>query len=213
QGAHADSAAAGRRRARGQRRGDDEHALRAAARRPAAERQGRDPSHQHRRAAESTADRTRDPAAGGAARALQRVPHDAPSRSRAVGGRRKRPRGVTAMRSIRTVATFKLGFWAGLMAAAAFMRRAVPSRGGEESDELDLVAIMNGIELKSRATAFRGGSMLAWFGGIAVDLKDAELAPDARLDVRTLFGGIAIRTPPTWRVESTVRALAGGVDV
>src|SRR5262249_56503592 len=90
---------------------------------------------------------------------------------------------------------------------------AVQSRGGEESDELDLVAIMNGIEVKSRATAFRGGSMLAWFGGIAVDLKDAELAPDARLDVRTLFGGIAIRTPPTWRVESTVKALAGGVDV
>jgi hypothetical protein len=117
------------------------------------------------------------------------------------------------MRAFRALLTFKLGFWAGLMTAAAFMRRAVPSRGDEESDELELVAIMNGIELKSRATAFRGGSMLAWFGGIAVDLKDAELAPDARLEVRTLFGGIAIRTPPTWRVESTVKAFSGGVDV
>jgi hypothetical protein len=117
------------------------------------------------------------------------------------------------MRAVRTLATFKLGFWAGLMTAAAFMRRAVPSRGDEESDELDLVAIMNGIELKSRATAFRGGSMLAWFGGIAVDLRDAELADGARLDVRTLFGGIAIRVPATWRVESAVKALAGGVDV
>lgn len=40
--------------------------------------------------------------------------------------------------------------------------------GDEESDELGLVAVFNGIELKSRATAFRGGSMLAWLGGIAV---------------------------------------------
>jgi hypothetical protein len=30
--------------------------------------------------------------------------------------------------------------------------------------------------------------------------------------VQTLFGGIAIKAPPTWRVESNVKALAGGVD-
>ena len=55
--------------------------------------------------------------------------------------------------------------------------------------------------------------MLAWWGGIAVDLREAELAPDARLSVRTLFGGIAIKTPPMWRIESSVKALAGGFDV
>jgi hypothetical protein len=116
------------------------------------------------------------------------------------------------MRSLRSLLVFKLGFWTGLMAAAAFMRRAVPSRGDEESDDLALVAILDGIELKSRAKAFRGGSMLALFGGIAVDLREAELAPGARLEVRTLCGGIAIRTPPGWRVESTVKAFAGGIE-
>jgi hypothetical protein len=29
--------------------------------------------------------------------------------------------------------------------------------------------LRGGIELKSRAKAFRGGSMLSWFGGIGVD--------------------------------------------
>jgi hypothetical protein len=105
-------------------------------------------------------------------------------------------------------------FWErqGRATAAAFVRRAVRSRGDEDSDELALVAVFDGIDLKSRATAFKGGSMLAWFGGIAVDLRDAELAGGARLSVHTLFGGIAIKTPPSWRVESSVRALAGGVD-
>jgi hypothetical protein len=107
---------------------------------------------------------------------------------------------------------FKLGFWSGMTVAALFAKRALPSHGGEDSDELALVAIFDGIELKNRSKAFTGGSMLAWWGGISVDLREAELAPDARLSVRTLFGGIAIRTPPTWRVESNVKALAGGVE-
>ena len=78
---------------------------------------------------------------------------------------------------------------------------------------LRLVAIFDGIELKSRATAFTGGSMLAWFGGIAVDLRDANLAPGAQLSLHALFGGIAIKTPPSWRIESKGTALAGGIDV
>ena len=78
---------------------------------------------------------------------------------------------------------------------------------------IDLIAILNGVELKSRAQAFRGGSMFSWLGGIAVDLRDAQLTGDAHLDVHSVFGGIAIRVPATWRVESNVKAIAGGVTV
>jgi hypothetical protein len=99
-----------------------------------------------------------------------------------------------------------------MIGAAAFVRRAVPSRGHEESDELDLVAVFDGIDLKSQAKAFAGGSMLAWFGGIALDLQEAKLAPEARLSMHTLFGGIDIKTPPGWRVKSELKAFAGGVD-
>jgi hypothetical protein len=116
------------------------------------------------------------------------------------------------MAALRSLLIFKLGVWVGMMGAAAFVKRAVPSRGDEDSDDLALVAVFDGIELKSRASEFKGGSMLAWFGGISVDLREAELAPGARLTLRTLFGGIAIDTPPSWRIESNVTAVAGGVD-
>jgi hypothetical protein len=116
------------------------------------------------------------------------------------------------MRPLRGLLLVKLGAWAGMMAAAAFVRRAVPSLGDEESDELSLVAVFNGVTLKSRAKAFSGGSMLAWFGGIEADLREVELAPDARLSLHTLFGGIAVKTPPGWRLESELKAFAGGVD-
>jgi hypothetical protein len=116
------------------------------------------------------------------------------------------------MRLFRSLLIFKLGFWLGMATAARYVKRTVPSLGDEDSDELSLVAVFDGIDLRSRAKAFRGGSMLAWWGGIAVDLREAELAPGARLSVHTLFGGVAIKTPPSWRVESCVKALFGGVD-
>jgi hypothetical protein len=117
------------------------------------------------------------------------------------------------MRLLRGVLIFKLGALVGMMVAAAVFKRVVTSSGDEESDEVSLVAIFDGKELKSRAQAFRGGSMLAWFGGIEADLRDAELAPGAQLAVNAIFGGIELRTPPGWRIESDVKAIAGGISV
>src|SRR5262249_18372323 len=75
------------------------------------------------------------------------------------------------------------------------------------------VAIFDGIELENRSKAFKGGSMFSWFGGIAVDLREAELAPNAHLDLHSVFGGIAIRVPRGWRVETRTRGLGAGVAV
>jgi hypothetical protein len=117
------------------------------------------------------------------------------------------------MRLVRALLLFKLGFWTGILASGFLLKRVLPSRGDADSDEVALVASLGGVELKSRAKAFRGGSMFSWLGGIAVDLREAQLAPDARLDVRTVFGGIAIRVPPSWRIESDVKSLGGGVAI
>ena len=117
------------------------------------------------------------------------------------------------MRLLRTLGLLVVGTFAGFMAAAAVVKHAIPSRGDADSDEVALTAVFDGVEMKSRATAFRGGSMLAWFGGIAVDLREAQLAPDAHLSVHSLFGGIALRVPVGWKVESDVKAIGGGVAV
>ena len=117
------------------------------------------------------------------------------------------------MRAVGKLGLLLLGLFGGFMAAAAVVKRAVPSRGDAESDEVALMAVFDGAELRSKATAFRGGSMLAWYGGIDADLREAQLAPDARLSVTALFGGIALRVPPEWRIEKDLRAVAGGFDV
>jgi hypothetical protein len=117
------------------------------------------------------------------------------------------------MRPVRALALVGLGAAIGELASALFVKRALPSRGDEESDELALVAVFNGIDLKSRAQAFRGGSVFTWYGGVSLDLREATLAPGARLRVSAALGGVAIRVPPEWRIESSMTAFAGGVDV
>jgi hypothetical protein len=117
------------------------------------------------------------------------------------------------MRLLRALLLFKLGFWAGTLASAALLKRAFPSRGDEESDVVRLVAILNGVAIKSRAQAFRGGSMFSWLGGIAVDLREATLAQPAHVEVGSLLGGIAIRVPSGWRIDSDVQSLGGGVAI
>jgi hypothetical protein len=114
---------------------------------------------------------------------------------------------------VRKLVLLLLGVFAGFFAAAQVVKRAVPSRGDAESDEVGLVAVFDGVDLASRATAFRGGSALAWFGGMDLDLRDATLAGEATLTVTALFGGVSLRIPPEWRVETGLRVLAGGVDV
>ena len=116
------------------------------------------------------------------------------------------------MRFLRSVLLFKLGVWVGMTSAARVMKHALPSTGDANSDEISLAAVMDGVKLESRAKAFRGGSLLAWYGGIQLDLREAELAPDARLTANAFFGGIDVKTPPGWRIEPNVKGLGGGVD-
>jgi hypothetical protein len=116
-------------------------------------------------------------------------------------------------RLVRSLLLLLAGAMAGFAAAAAMVRSWLSSHGDAASDDIALVAIFDGIDLESHATAFRGGTILAWYGGVALDLRAATLAPGARLEIRAAFGGINVTVPPTWRVDASATGFAGGVDI
>lgn len=95
---------------------------------------------------------------------------------------------------------------------AAYLKQTRPSRGGETSDDLDLVTIFEGRELRSRATSFRGGEVLCWYGGGLVDLTRATLDPaGAYLKATCLFGGFELRVPNDWHVDLRSSSVMGGI--
>lgn len=93
-------------------------------------------------------------------------------------------------------------------------RLLLRSRGGPDSDEVDLVTVFEGLHLRSHSSAFMGGSTLTLFGGIVLDLRRAQLGPTgADLTVLTLMGVTGIVVPPDWRIETDARTWVGGLDI
>lgn len=94
------------------------------------------------------------------------------------------------------------------------LRRFFAHDGDPYADEFDILTIMNGSELVSRADALRAGSARTFVGGTEIDLRHAELAPGgAHLAVTTCCGGTEIIVPPNWRVEVLGTPQAGGHEV
>jgi predicted membrane protein len=60
---------------------------------------------------------------------------------------------------------------------------------------------------------FEGGDIVALFGGVQLDLREAETKLDEMVvDVTAAFGGAEIRVPETWAVSMRVTSIFGGYD-
>ncbi len=111
-------------------------------------------------------------------------------------------------------------FWGGLMVASIagmFAARAAKLRivsvEAPEADEVAVTAFFEPLHFRSTATKFRGGTVDCWYGGGAVDLRDATLdEAGAHLRVRAIFGGGQILVPETWQVTSKVLGIGGLAD-
>jgi hypothetical protein len=106
------------------------------------------------------------------------------------------------------------------MVGPALAAAVVKARGGRATvadfeptaDEIDLTAIFEGFELRSRAPSFRGGDLLLWYGGGVLDLRGAGLDPaGGTLRVRSIFGGMQLVVPDSWPVRVRSRGFVGGV--
>ncbi len=100
----------------------------------------------------------------------------------------------------------------GAAIAALVLKQRTPSVGTPDSDEIALVTIFEPLAFVSTAKAFRGGSLVCWYGGGDLDLREATLDPSgADLEVRLVFGGGRLLVPEEWDVDLHVTSIVGGV--
>ncbi len=79
-------------------------------------------------------------------------------------------------------------------------------------DTINIVTIFSGEESRIASQSFRGGQVTAIFGGGELDLREAQLAPGATLNITALFGGVEMKVPESWRVDVHGAALFGGIE-
>lgn len=78
-------------------------------------------------------------------------------------------------------------------------------------DVVDNFSLFSAIKSRNISKNFRGGSLVALFGGIDMDLRDAYLLNEgARIDVTAAFGGVNIIVPPEWKVVVKGVPIFGG---
>ena len=96
--------------------------------------------------------------------------------------------------------------------ARARLRDRIEAEFDETADEFDLVAIFDGVDARSRARSFRRGRVLTWYGGGDLDLREAALDPSgARLRMISIFGGMRVVVPVSWRVDVRSIGIFGGI--
>jgi predicted membrane protein len=98
--------------------------------------------------------------------------------------------------------------WGSIKARRAGVASGEVSTGPGALNEL---AIFSGVEKRIMGKNFRGGRLVALFGGIEIDLWQAEMEGDeAVLQIDAIFGGVEIRVPDTWLVSSEGQGIFGG---
>lgn len=102
-----------------------------------------------------------------------------------------------------------MAMWSALRA-----RRMMEGKNAENADPrrtLNESAIFGGVEKRLNTKEFRGGQLQSLFGGIEIDLRDADIAEsEAVLNASAIFGGIEIRVPETWYVAARGQGIFGG---
>jgi predicted membrane protein len=85
-------------------------------------------------------------------------------------------------------------------------------RNSSDHDVIDSVNVFSGAHQNMFSKNFKGGEVVAVFGGCDLNLTQADFKGTIILDVVAIFGGVKIIIPPTWEVKSEVTAIFGGLD-
>lgn len=88
-----------------------------------------------------------------------------------------------------------------------------PEPAADSDDSISSFVVLSSSSPRSSSKSFRGGQVSAFLGACEIDLTQAELgAEEAVIDVLTLMGGIEVRVPPEWTVDTRVTPFMGGVE-
>jgi hypothetical protein len=87
-------------------------------------------------------------------------------------------------------------------------------RADSTGDRLAVVSVMGRSEHTSRAAAFQGADVTNVMGRAQLDLRQATLAPGATATVNVLsaMGGVVLRVPPSWTVDTGAISALGRVS-
>lgn len=83
----------------------------------------------------------------------------------------------------------------------------------DNDDVIEDVAVFAGSERSIHSESFKGGKILAVFGGSKLNMSRVVLAPGVNeLEIVCVFGGVSLIVPPEWNIKVEVFNIFGGYE-
>jgi hypothetical protein len=82
----------------------------------------------------------------------------------------------------------------------------------DSSEFIKLEAVFTSVQKRVLSKNFKGGKAFALFGGMEIDLSQADLGEKPVLDVEISFSGLKLILPPHWDVQLDVTNMFAGVE-
>jgi predicted membrane protein len=79
-------------------------------------------------------------------------------------------------------------------------------------DMLDVASTFSGVRKVVLSKTFKGGRISSMFGGVDIDLTQADIQGEAVIEINVTMGGIKLVVPPHWQLRSEVSTVLGGMD-
>jgi len=87
------------------------------------------------------------------------------------------------------------------------------SIGETEEDKISRILIFSGINRRFLSKNFRGGEVVAIFGGGDIDLSKVNTEEkEITLDVVAIFSGLRVKVPDAWTIKSEGVGIVGGFN-
>ena len=91
------------------------------------------------------------------------------------------------------------------------MHRPEVQEGDIQEGIINDTSIFGGGKRRFDSNQFKGGSIIAIFGGSEIDLLDCKLAPGENvLEVFAMFGGTTLLIPAHWKIKMDLVPVFGG---
>lgn len=125
---------------------------------------------------------------------------------------------VLLLNSLALTSTSIWGFiWPLILVAVGlsvvFGRAGFGGRRASNEASFNRFSLFSGQDVINEGTAVTGGWVGAFFGGLSLDLRHAQLAPEgANVDATVMFGGIDVLVPQGWRIELSGVPIFGGFE-
>ena len=82
----------------------------------------------------------------------------------------------------------------------------------DSNDFLKVASVFSGIKRNIVSKNFQGGKISCVFGGVDIDLTQADIQGRAEIKFEVVFGGVKLVVPPHWIVFNEVDGVFHGVD-